>query len=371
MFLHDAVAASKPRRTADGYLVADVKVARTGVQEYLGSELGRPDMPIVRVYRPESEVFDEAAMRSYTHRPMTNNHPAKPVTADTWKAVAIGQTGDKVVRDGEFVTVPLVLMDAASIKAYESGKRELSMGYTAEIIFDAGTTPSGEPYDAVQTQLRMNHLALVDRARGGASLRIGDRNPNPEDSSMSNANTKTVLVDGLQVETTDAGAQAITKLQGQIQDAAAASQRLVTDHATAIAAKDTEIGALKVELQQAKDAAPKPADLDRMVADRVALVTVARAIAPAVKVEGVSDADIRTAVVAAKLGAEFVKDASPGEVLGMFRAIAKDAKPVDPVRGVLRDGLQNTQVTDNGYAESVRALQQGPAYKPATNGSAA
>lgn len=41
----DRITVGSTRRTADGYLVADAKVARTGVQEYLGSELGRPDMP--------------------------------------------------------------------------------------------------------------------------------------------------------------------------------------------------------------------------------------------------------------------------------------------------------------------------------------
>ena len=40
------------RRTRDGYLVADVRIARAGnVQTYLGRELGMPDRATVRVYR--------------------------------------------------------------------------------------------------------------------------------------------------------------------------------------------------------------------------------------------------------------------------------------------------------------------------------
>ena len=38
---------------------------------------------------------------------------------------------------------------------------------------------SGEEYDAIQTNLHMNHLALVDKARGGDKLRIGDQG-NPD-----------------------------------------------------------------------------------------------------------------------------------------------------------------------------------------------
>src|SRR5690606_15489766 len=136
MILHDTVTvAGKPRRTKDGYLVADARVARTGIQQYLGSELGKPELPIVRVYRPEESVFHADAMLSYAYRPMTNDHPAEPVTADNWRDVAVGQTGGEVARDGDFVRVPLVLMDATAIADYEAGKRELSMGYEAEIVF--------------------------------------------------------------------------------------------------------------------------------------------------------------------------------------------------------------------------------------------
>ncbi|WP_295925353.1 DUF2213 domain-containing protein [uncultured Xanthomonas sp.] len=169
----DRITVGSTRRTADGYLVADAKVARTGVQEYLGSELGRPDMPVVRVYRPADEVFSDSTLRSFAHRPMTLEHPAQGhVDASNWKDLAIGHTGAEVVRDGEFVRVPLVLMDAAAIKAYESGKRQLSMGYTAEVHFEAGTTPDGQHYDAVQRKIANNHLAMVDTARGGPQLHI-------------------------------------------------------------------------------------------------------------------------------------------------------------------------------------------------------
>ena len=48
---------STRRRTSDGYLVAMGKAARTGIQIYSGSEVGRPDLAQVRVYRPADEVF--------------------------------------------------------------------------------------------------------------------------------------------------------------------------------------------------------------------------------------------------------------------------------------------------------------------------
>lgn len=367
MFLTDRVSVGKVRRTGDGYLVADAKVARTGIQQYLGSELGRPDMPIVRVYRPPEEVFSRDAMHSYAHRPVTVDHPAKMVDATTWKGVSAGHTADDVVRDGECVRVPLVLMDAAAIKAYEAGKRELSMGYTAEIVFQDGTTPDGQEYDAVQTQLRMNHLALVDRARGGTELRIGDgrapgdtdpRAVNPtRNHTMSDTKTRTVMVDGLPVECTDAAAIAIDKLQRQLTDAAAARTQLVTAHDAAIAAKDAQIATLEAERDDLKSKVLTDAALDERVAARADLITTAKAIHDA-DYTGKSDADIRKAAIAGKFGASVVDGKSDAYVQARFDIAAEEVN-ADPVRNALRDGATPRQaVNDHGYAASVAAFDR-------------
>src|SRR4051812_99678 len=150
MNLFDAFVLDGVRRTADGYLAAHARVARTGIQEYRGSELGRPDLDRVRVYRSPEEVFSADALKSFAHRPVTLKHPSVPVTAKNWKRYAGGHTGDEVVRDGEYVRVPLVMMDQAIIDAYEKdGIKELSMGYSTDIQWRQGVTDAGEQYDAV------------------------------------------------------------------------------------------------------------------------------------------------------------------------------------------------------------------------------
>lgn len=167
------------RKTRDGYLVATPRVARTGIQDYLGSEVGRPDLAKVRVYRPPEEVFSPDSMRSYTHRPMTNDHPPVPVTDKNWKKYAVGHTGDEVFKDGSFLRVPMMLADAASIEDVETGEKvELSNGYSTEIDWTPGTCADGD-YDAVQRNIRSNHIALVKRARGGEKLKFGDSAPEP------------------------------------------------------------------------------------------------------------------------------------------------------------------------------------------------
>lgn len=342
----DAVTVAGTRRTGDGYLVATAKCVRAGIQLYTGDELGKPDMKLVRVYRPADEVFAKDSLQSFSHAPITINHPTEQVTADNWKALSVGEVSTAAKQVDDWIELPLIFKDAAAISQIESGKRELSAGYVADFDFTAGVTPSGESYDAVQRSIRINHLALVDKARAGSQARVGDSagkwgaapitpTPDKETRAMSDA-LRTVVVDGLSVQTTDQGAQAIEKLQKALADSAANIAKLTADNANAVAKKDEEIGTLKADKKKLEDAAPKPADIDRMVADRAALVTAAKAVDEKIVTDGKSDAEIRKAVVTARLGDEAVKDVSDAEITGMFKALTKDAKPNDTVRDALR-----------------------------------
>lgn len=347
----------EPRITADGYLVADAKVARTGIQIYAGAEVGRPDLARVRVYRSEDAVFNADTMKSFAHRPVTNDHPTESVTSKNWREVSVGDTGGEVIRDGKFVRVPLCLMDEAAIKDYNAGKRELSMGYDAEIVFGDGVSPEGEQYDAIQQNLRMNHLALVGRARGGDELRIGDANR--EKNTM---NLKTVIVDGLTVETTEPGAQAIAKLQGVIAQRDEAANVARTAHESALALKDAELAKRDAEIATLKAAQITDAQIDERARVRATLLDTAKRIAPEVVTDGKSNADIRKATVVAKLGADKVADKSEAYVDAMFDILAQDAAPAgsaaDPTRAVApaatrqNDGPSNViryqDANDNG-----------------------
>lgn len=169
--------AAKVNYTKDGYLTAMPRVARTGIQLYYGSELGltgQDAKKVMKVLRPEAEVFSADSMNSFAHRPFTDDHPPVQVDASNWKKYATGQSGAEVARDGEFIRVPMVLMDASAIQKFKEGKAEISMGYDCEIDFTGGNDPTYGAYDAMQKAPRGNHYAIVDAARGGAKLRVGD-----------------------------------------------------------------------------------------------------------------------------------------------------------------------------------------------------
>lgn len=174
LMLTDRATVNGTHRTRDGYLAADCRVAKTGIQIYSGYEVGRPDLTAVKVYRSADEVFAAAAMASAAHKPITLDHPAQGVTADRWKELAVGWTGEAVARDGEFLRVPMMIADGAAIQSIESGKRELSGGYSCQLKWGAGRTATGETFDAQQTGITLNHIAIVARGRAGSEVRIGD-----------------------------------------------------------------------------------------------------------------------------------------------------------------------------------------------------
>lgn len=324
------------KRSSDGALLVDAKAARTGIQMYLGADVGRPDMSTVRVYRPGSEVFHADSLRSFAHRPITNDHPTEPVTADNWKDHAVGSTADEVRAEGIYVRVPLMVSDGATIAAIESGKRELSCGYSCDLDFTAGVTPSGMAYDAMQKNIRINHIAVVDHGRAGSECRIGDSwGTSSVETINDNAPKEAKIMpkiitlgDGFPIDISDVNTAetVIFRLRDQVTKLTGDAAKLVTDHGTVVSAKDVEIGKLTADLADAKSKIPNAEAIDKLVQDRVTVIGLVRAVDASIKLDG-SNADIKRRLVTAKLGDVAVKDASDDVVHGMFTAITKDVQP--------------------------------------------
>ncbi|MDF2114804.1 DUF2213 domain-containing protein [Roseiarcaceae bacterium H3SJ34-1] len=288
------------RVTKDGYVVGRARIARAGVQAYGGASVGRGDLEVVRVYRPEEEVFADAAMASLAHRPITLDHPDGFVSAQNWKDLAVGNTGGRVVRDGDFVALDLALMDQAAIEAVRSGKRQLSVGYSCTLDFTAGLTPAGEAYDAVQRNIRGNHLALVDVARAGPECRIGDRHfaPTLEQLAARLAEAECQLADARKALDAKAGELAA----------------LTRTHADEIAARDARL-------------ADAENNLDARIEERQAVIAAAQIIVdPPPVIKGRSIAEICRACVASALGEAAVKDRSDDYISASFEVLAAAAR---------------------------------------------
>lgn len=344
MQFYDTVVLDGVRKTRDGYLVGSAKTARTGIQLYTGREVdpdnahGMRDKAQVRVYRAPDEVFNTDTLASMAHRPVTIDHPPEMVDASNWKKYSGGMTGGQVARDGEFVSVPLTLMDQAAIDAWERGRRELSWGYTCDIQFSDGVTPEGEAFDARQVGIRANHLATCGNARGGSELRLGDY-AHPPEGGPTVANLKTIIVDGLPVETTDAGEAAINKLRGLLDTSAKALETANANHATAIAAKDADLAKKDAEIADLKGKVLEGAALDAVVAERASVVSKAKALDATVVTDGKSNAEIKRAVLG-----DAAKDKSDAYVDAAFDLKTADTKD-DSVRDALRS--QDASISAN------------------------
>lgn len=156
-----------PRKTADGRMVVDALLSRTGVYVYRN-----PDGSERREYRPDSTVFDPAAMRSFELKPVTALHPSQAVGNDQAAAKQLGKglVLEGLHRDGIHMAGTLLVDDADLFAAMQRGDMvETSLGYEADIDETPGVSPDGERYDAKQIAVRGDHAAIVPRGRAGSS----------------------------------------------------------------------------------------------------------------------------------------------------------------------------------------------------------
>lgn len=393
----DRLTLDAPRRTKDGFMAVRAKVARTGVYDYLGSELdpenehGLRDAGTIHVLRDEQTVFDEAAVRSFIGKPITDNHPAQPVTAANWKDHARGMVMG-AMRDGEYLAFDLLLTDADTIKKVDDGKRELSNGYAAELEFGDFDGPGGVNCAARQVKISGNHVAIVDKGRAGSECRISDAascesisradlaqlldhiigdgqtyndepggdNKNRQrreavDNGVSQMATKTITFDGVPIEVTDAGEAAILKLQGQLADSSKAKGELETQVAK-LTTDNATLTADKAKLEtQLKDAEVTPAKLQDAAKAYAKTVETAKLIAPKIELaDGMDEPAIRRAAIAAHLG-DAGKDWSDEQVAISFDTLALKVgdKSADPAGDAIGGKLN----TKDAATETANARQ--------------
>ena len=161
-FLRYDRATIKAEVTDEGYLVDTPIVGRVGIQLYENA-----DGTIRRELRPAEEVFHADSLKSFAGKPVTDEHPGEPVTAKNAKRLSVGTMQGEGRQDGDNVVAPIIIHDGEMIdKVMKGGKRELSLGYKVDLEETPGVW-NGQEYDAIQRNIRVNHLAIVPRGRAG------------------------------------------------------------------------------------------------------------------------------------------------------------------------------------------------------------
>ena len=168
----------KQSLTPEGFLLClDVPLARTGMMIY-----GPDETPIVagkdglvRIYRDDKEVFNDITLASANGKPVVNEHPDEDVTPVNWQELTKGICLNP--RRGEGAYDDLMIGDLLitlpeEIKAIQEGLREISLGYEADYTED-------EPGTGHQSNIIINHIALVESGRCGPRCAIGDQKTQP------------------------------------------------------------------------------------------------------------------------------------------------------------------------------------------------
>lgn len=159
--------------TPEGYLLCrDVALARTGTLLYGDGEIPvEPDNTgLIVVTRGDDDLFRPETMASAEGKPVTNNHPEDWVKPENWKELCCG-IGQNIRRgeglEDNLLIGDLLITDKKTIKDVENGKIEISLGYDTDY-------QQLEKGKATQSNIVINHIALVEKGRNGNRCAIKD-----------------------------------------------------------------------------------------------------------------------------------------------------------------------------------------------------
>lgn len=186
---YDSIPLGETYFTPEGYLIDHPILTRVGIFEYKN-----PDGSIRRELRLPEEVFAPESLASYKGKPVILTHEAGMIDSDNVQQEQIGTILSEGMQDGDNVRAQIIIHDARKL---DYGLRELSLGYGLDLEEVPGEW-QGQPYDAIQRNIRVNHLALVEKARAGDSARL---NIDGEDTQAEKGgNTMSKRKDGLTPE---------------------------------------------------------------------------------------------------------------------------------------------------------------------------
>jgi hypothetical protein len=354
-----------PTKTPAGFLRLDGYATRTGILLYR-----LPDGTTRRELRHPEDVARADSLSSLAGVPVTDEHPPELLTPETATRYQRGYTGDEVSLTGDKVATSLTVTDAALIKAIAEGRKvELSCGYTCDLDPTPGVW-QGQEYDARQTNIVYNHLAVVPRGRAGPDVRLrldaaaeaSDDYPGhePKEGTL----TK-IRIDGVDYEVSEAAATAITaKLRADSEAIEAAkatateaeekAETLSTQLEETTAKKDAAEDALKTAQTQRTDADA----INAAVTKRLALIAQAQPYVGAdVKLDALDDRGIREAALMA-INPEAKFDGQSDEAIAIrFDAALEYVKPRVDSTGTLRAATAATTTTRSDAETAYQEMQ--------------
>jgi hypothetical protein len=154
-------------------------ISKSGVFPYSGAAVGNFDEPnkIFNVYRAAKELDNEETLNSFKLLPFIEDHVMLGRSVDgkmpAEKKGVEGTTGNDAYFANDTVFSTIKIFSEGLTNTTDNGKKELSMGFYCKFTPSQGIF-EGQSYDYIQTNIRGNHMALVDEGRMGRDVAVLD-----------------------------------------------------------------------------------------------------------------------------------------------------------------------------------------------------
>lgn len=317
-----------------GFIRDTPVLTRTGVFVYW-----LPDGTKRREYRPPDEVFKADSLSAFKGIPITDEHHGR-ITGNNAQGVVIGSVLSDGRQDGNNLIADVVIHNTTPI---EQGKKELSVGYEVELDMTSGITEDGEPYDAIQRNIKPNHLAIVVKGRAGnARLNMDAADAveyQKEDDAVTTENLTEIRLDsGISYKAAPEVVVEYNKLKQDVAQAVADKDKEAARADTA-EAKVKELEANQEKLKQ---------DAFTQAKKRLELEAVAKSHNVEIKAD-TTDRQLQEAVIKSVRGDSIdLNGRSDGYIEAAFdMAVADGVKRADAEAGQ-REALTKPQMTEDG-----------------------
>ena len=152
--------------------IKDNPILKAGIFPYLGSEIGQGEPArVYKVLRSEEELSKPETIKSFELVPLINEHfVLGELGTDTDDKPIDGIVGESIYFEAPYLKSNIKVFGKHIKKLIEVGKIELSAGYSCKYI----PVENNPDYDFIQTDIRANHLALVEAGRNGSDVAVQD-----------------------------------------------------------------------------------------------------------------------------------------------------------------------------------------------------
>lgn len=296
----------------NGFMSIVANLTRTGIFVYQKVE---PDgsISVVKQLRL-AEEHTETMLATLHGMPLTNNHPEELVNPENAEEYIVGMASDRPKKiyvgaddadddeKEEYLQQRLTIFNKDTIDDVKRRrKRQVSLGYQCELDFTPGVY-KGENYDCIQRNIRVNHVSLVQRARGGSNCKllldgkeqvVNLDGVSIDDTIPKEDNVKIFVKDGKEYKVEDDVYSLLTSMQTNLDEADAKlkDQTKAVEKLTAI--KDD----LESKIKTQKDSDDEDA-FRKAVKARVALESQAsKVLGEQANLDGLSELEIKSQVV--------------------------------------------------------------------------